>query len=96
LAVSIVEFGTFFTAKIKVVSVVFAGVFEKPECQTWCFCGQVVVECVVNEVIFRGRKMRQVFQLFFAGYRSVTGEGKKLTTVDFPHHTVSGIDELSR
>ena len=50
MAVSIVEFGTFFTAKIKVVSVVFAGVFEKPECQTWCFCGQVVVECVVNVV----------------------------------------------
>jgi hypothetical protein len=26
------------------------GVFEKNGCKTWCFCGEVVVECVVNVV----------------------------------------------
>jgi hypothetical protein len=26
------------------------GVLQKNECSAWCFCGEVVVECVVNVV----------------------------------------------
>jgi hypothetical protein len=29
---------------------VFAGVLQKSGCSVWCFCGEVVVECVVNVV----------------------------------------------
>jgi hypothetical protein len=28
----------------------FAGVFEKNGISLWCFCGEVVVECVANVV----------------------------------------------
>jgi hypothetical protein len=30
---------------------VFAGVLRKTDAATWCFDGEFVVECVVNEVI---------------------------------------------
>jgi len=33
--------------------VVFAGVFEKIGCLLWCFCGQFVVVCMVNVVVWQ-------------------------------------------
>jgi hypothetical protein len=34
--------------------VVFAGIFAKKAFLLWCFCGEFVVECVVNVVQKRG------------------------------------------
>jgi hypothetical protein len=81
-AVSIVEFRAFFlVGKLKVVTAVFAGVFENSECWMWFFCGQVVVKCVANVVsgrsFFGVEKMRHVFQLFFLFDTRLQGEGEK-------------------
>jgi hypothetical protein len=50
---------------------VFAGVFEKTGAQTWCFCGQVVVDCVVKLVMrmdtFRVLKLRHDLWIYFRG-----------------------------
>jgi hypothetical protein len=52
-------------------SVVFIGDFEFLACFWMAFCGQFVVVCVVNVVVwralFRGRKIRHVFELYFFG-----------------------------
>jgi hypothetical protein len=71
----------FLVGELKVVTVVFAGFFENSECWMWCFCGQVVVECVANVVsgrsFFGVEKMRHVFQLFFLFDTRLQGEGEK-------------------
>jgi hypothetical protein len=46
----------------------FGGVLGKCGCKTWCFCGEVVVKCVVNgagkRTLFAGRKTGQGFGSF--------------------------------
>jgi hypothetical protein len=48
---------------------VFAGGFAKSHVFLWCFCGEVVVDCVVNVVSWRTLlwcgKIGQLFQLYF-------------------------------
>jgi hypothetical protein len=48
---------------------VFAGGFVEDRVFLWCFCGEVVVDCVANRgelvVTFAVRKMGQLFQLYF-------------------------------
>jgi hypothetical protein len=48
---------------------VFAGGFAKSRAFLWCFCGEVVVDCVVNVVSWRillwCGKIGQLFQLYF-------------------------------
>jgi hypothetical protein len=56
--------------KLVVVRLVFLqGVLQKVGGSTWCFCGEVVVDCVANRgelvVTFAVRKMGQLFQLYF-------------------------------
>jgi hypothetical protein len=45
------------------------GFFAKKVILTWCFCGEFVVECVVNVVekqrVFAGRKIGQAFEVYF-------------------------------
>jgi hypothetical protein len=45
------------------------GFFAKWTFLLWCFCGEFVVECVVNVVekqrVFTRRKIGQVFQVYF-------------------------------
>jgi hypothetical protein len=45
------------------------GVLQNCGGRVWCFCGQFVVKCVVNDgrlmVIFCYRKVRHNFQLYF-------------------------------
>jgi hypothetical protein len=45
------------------------GVLWKTAFLLWCFCGEVVVDCVANRgelvVTFAVRKMGQLFQLYF-------------------------------
>lgn len=47
----------------------------------WCFCGQVVVECVANVVsrrsFFGVEKLRHVFQLFFVFDTTFARRGRK-------------------
>ena len=49
----------------------FAGVFVKKCVLVWCFCGEVVVDCVVNRgalmVVFWRLKICQCFGFYF-GY----------------------------
>jgi len=51
--------------------VFFWGFCEKGWCRTWFFAGVVVVDCMVNVVfktiVFRALKIRQLFELYFAG-----------------------------
>jgi hypothetical protein len=45
------------------------GVLAKTGDKTWCFCGEFVVDCVVNVVLLRtvfcGRRMGQGFWIYF-------------------------------
>jgi hypothetical protein len=47
------------------------GVLARCGCGTWCFCGEFVVECVVERgeltVTFRVTRMWQVFRIYFPG-----------------------------
>jgi hypothetical protein len=46
------------------------GVLGKAVCRTWCFCGENVVECVVNVVekppLFAAEKWDRISKYFFA------------------------------
>ena len=48
----------------------FVGVFVKKCVLVWCFCGEVVVDCVVNRgalmVVFWRLKTCHCFELYFA------------------------------
>jgi hypothetical protein len=48
---------------------VFTGVFAKKGVYLWCFCGENVVDCMVDVVfwqpVFRAQKMRQVWGSYF-------------------------------
>ncbi|WP_353072374.1 hypothetical protein [Tunturiibacter gelidiferens] len=51
------------------VSLFLLGVLAKMGAKTWCFGGEFVVFCVVNVVskqpVFRARKMRHGFRVYF-------------------------------
>jgi hypothetical protein len=51
---------------------VFVGILRKRVFLWWFFDGENVVECVVNVVfwqsLFRGGKMRQIFEIYFLGF----------------------------
>jgi hypothetical protein len=53
---------------------VFGGGFGKTGVCVWCFCGEFVVDCVVNvdtkPQLFRCRKMGQRFEVYFSLLRS--------------------------
>jgi hypothetical protein len=61
------------------------GILRKEVCTVWCFCGEVVVDCVVKLVslwsYFYGEKIGHPFQLYFwdalsnAGKAHFAGEG---------------------
>jgi hypothetical protein len=48
---------------------VFAGVLAKNDILVWCFCGEVVVDCVVNRGVlmddFWRLKIRHCFGIYF-------------------------------
>jgi len=50
---------------------VFAGVFEEIGVSAWCFCGQVVVDCVANvdtgTTLFESLIFCKNFEVFFSG-----------------------------
>jgi hypothetical protein len=54
---------------------VFEGGFGKCGVLWWCFCGEFVVDCVVNVVrwmvIFPALKTCQLFKIIFLSYRSL-------------------------
>jgi hypothetical protein len=63
------------------------GVFRKVRVWTWCFCGEVVVNCVVKRgwltAALWGRKMRHLFDIYFwvvpfKGEGVERGEGSEL------------------
>jgi hypothetical protein len=54
------------------------GFFAKKVVLTWCFCGEFVVECVVNVVekqrVFAGRKIGQAFEVYFLAEEDLRSE----------------------
>jgi len=55
------------------------GVLAEMRVLLWCFCGQFVVLCVVNVVLwrplFRARKIRQLFEVYFSSLPHVLPDG---------------------
>jgi hypothetical protein len=47
------------------------GILEKTGGKTWCFCGEFVVECVVNvdrkQLLLWWANVGQVFEVYFLG-----------------------------
>jgi hypothetical protein len=70
--------------------VVFAGVFAKNGCSTWCFCGQFVVKRVDNVdsgmTRFSGGGILQRFQLYLS-----TGLGGEIVGIENSRHGGIGI-----